>query len=86
MPGGGIILSKPISNVTFLCWGSAPIPLLTRRLWTMFAHLNGNLLNLEALGNSLGITAPTVRRYLDFFESSYMIRRIQPWHVNIPKR
>ena len=61
-------------------------PVLTRRLWTMLAHLNGNLLNLESLGNSLGISSPTVRRYLDFFESSYMIRRIQPWHVNIPKR
>jgi len=61
-------------------------PILTRRLWTMLAHLNGSLLNLVSLGNSLGITSPTVRRYLDFFESSYMIRRIQPWHVNIPKR
>lgn len=61
-------------------------PLLTRRLWTMLAHLNGNLLNLESLGNSLGVTGPTVRRYLDYFESSYMIRRIQPWFTNIPKR
>ena len=66
--------------------GLSANPVLTRRLWTMLAHLNGNLLNLESLGNSLGITAPTVRKYLDFFESSYMIRRIQPWHVNIPKR
>ena len=61
-------------------------PLLTRRLWTMLAHWNGNLLNLDALGNSLGITAPTVRRYLDFFESAYLVRRIQPWYINIPKR
>lgn len=61
-------------------------PLLTRRLWTMLAHWNGNLLNYEALGNSLGITGATVRRYLDFFESAYLIRRIQPWFVNISKR
>jgi uncharacterized protein len=61
-------------------------PLLTRRLWTMLAHWNGNLLNFDALGNSLGITGPTVRRYLDFFESSYLVRRIQPWYLNIPKR
>lgn len=66
--------------------GLSANPVLTRRLWTMLAHLNGQLLNLEALGNSLGITSPTVRRYLDFFESSYMIRRIQPWHLNISKR
>ncbi len=45
-------------------------PLLTRRLWTMLAHWNGNLLNLESLGNSLGVTAPTIWRYIDFFEAS----------------
>lgn len=66
--------------------GLSANPLLTRRLWTMLAHWNGNLLNLETLGNSLGITSPTVRRYLDFFESAYLVRRIQPWFVNIPKR
>lgn len=61
-------------------------PLLTRRLWTMLAHWNGNLLNLEAISNSLGVTAPTIRRYIDFFEASYLIRRLQPWFTNISKR
>jgi predicted AAA+ superfamily ATPase len=66
--------------------GLSANPLLTRRLWTMLAHWNGNLLNYEKLANSLGVTAPTVRRYIDFFESAYLVRRIQPWHVNISKR
>lgn len=66
--------------------GLSANPLLTRRLWTMLAHWNGNLLNYEALSNSLGITSPTVKRYIDFFESSYLIRRLQPWYVNISKR
>ena len=61
-------------------------PLLTRRLWTMLAHWNGNLLNLETIGNSLGVSSPTVRRYIDFFEASYLIRRLQPWYTNISKR
>ena len=61
-------------------------PILTRRLWTMLAHWNGNLLKYESLSNSLGISGPTVRRYIDFFESAYLIRRIQPWFANIPKR
>ncbi len=61
-------------------------PLLTRRLWTMLAHWNGNLLNLEAIGNSLGVTSPTIRKYIDFFEASYLIRRLQPWFTNISKR
>ncbi len=61
-------------------------PLLTRRLWTMLAHWNGNLINFESIGNSLGVSAPTIRRYIDFFEASYLIRRLQPWFTNISKR
>jgi hypothetical protein len=61
-------------------------PMLVRHLWTMLAHLSGNLLNLESLGGSLGITAPTVRRYVDFLEASYLIRRLQPWFANVSKR
>ena len=61
-------------------------PILTRRLWTMLAHWNGNLLKYESLSNSLGISGPTVRKYIDFFESAYLVRRIQPWFTNIPKR
>lgn len=61
-------------------------PMLIRRLWTMVAHLNGQLLNLETLGNSLGISGPTVRRYLDFLESAYLIRRLPPFFANISKR
>jgi uncharacterized protein len=61
-------------------------PLLTRRLWTMLAHWNGNILNYDALGNSLGVSSPTIKKYLDFFEASYLIRRVQPWFTNISKR
>ncbi len=61
-------------------------PMLTRRLWTMLAHWNGNLLNFESIGNSLGVTGVTIRRYIDFFEASYLIRRLQPWFSNISKR
>ncbi len=60
--------------------------MLIRRLWTMVAHLNGSLLNMEKLAGSLGITSPTVKKYLDFLESAYLIRRIQPYHFNIKKR
>lgn len=61
-------------------------PILVRRLWTMLAHLSGGLLNLETLAGSLGITAPTVRRYIDFLEAAYLIRRLPPWFANISKR
>ncbi len=66
--------------------GLSASPILTRRLWTMLAHWNGNLLNYESLGNALGITSPTVKRYIDFFEAAFLIRRLQPWFTNISKR
>ncbi|MCB0579614.1 MAG: ATP-binding protein [Phaeodactylibacter sp.] len=61
-------------------------PMLIRRLWTMIAHMNGNVLNMQTLAKSLGISGQTVRRYLDFLESAFLIRRLQPYHFNIKKR
>lgn len=61
-------------------------PMLTKRLWMMLAHLSGNLLNMQSLSNSLGIHATTVRKYIDFFESAYLIRRLQPFYTNLKKR
>lgn len=61
-------------------------PMLIHRLWTMIAHLNGQLVNLATLANSLDISAPTVRRYLDFLESAFLIRHLPPWFANSKKR
>ncbi len=61
-------------------------PMLTRRLWQMTAHLSGHLLNMEKLSASLGLHGTTVRKYLDFFESAYLIRRLRPYFINLKKR
>jgi len=61
-------------------------PTLLRNFWSMLAHLNGNLFNGESFARSLGVSAPTVNRYLDFLEGGYLIRRLQPWFVNAKKR
>ncbi|HXL56403.1 MAG TPA: ATP-binding protein [Chitinophagaceae bacterium] len=57
-----------------------------QRLWTMLAHANGSVWNAETFSRSLGITAPTVLRYVDYLEGGYMIRRLQPWFSNVKKR
>ncbi|MFA6505225.1 MAG: ATP-binding protein [Treponemataceae bacterium] len=57
-----------------------------RRCWTMLAHQQAQLLNASQYGNSLGISAPTVRRYLDTFADTFMIRYLEPYHVNVGKR
>lgn len=60
--------------------------LLLRNFWNMLAHTNGNLFNAETFARSLGVSAPTVVRYLDFLEGGYLVRRLQPWFVNAKKR
>lgn len=59
---------------------------MMRRFWTMLSHYHGSIINYAELGRSFGISDMTVRRYCDILEGTYMIRVLQPWHVNIGKR
>ena len=56
------------------------------RLMTMLAHSQGQLLNASKLGESLGITHPTVRRHIDILEQTYLVRTLQPYFANTKKR
>ena len=57
-----------------------------QRLWTMLAHVSGNIWNAETFARSLGVTAPTVLRYLDYLEGGFMVKRLLPWFTNTKKR
>src|SRR3972149_2731850 len=57
-----------------------------RRFLTMVAHFNGQLWNSSKIANSLGVSFPTTNHYLDIFEKTFIIRRLQPYYVNIKKR
>jgi predicted AAA+ superfamily ATPase len=61
-------------------------PSFMRRLWLMLAHLNGQIMNYSKLAQSLDVTHPTVKRYLDILIRTFMIFRLEPYHVNIKKR
>lgn len=56
------------------------------RLWTMLAHSSGGLLNAAALGRGLGISSPTVSRYVDLLDELGLVRHLRPWHANVGKR
>ncbi|OFZ70172.1 MAG: hypothetical protein A2Z01_09650 [Betaproteobacteria bacterium RBG_16_58_11] len=56
------------------------------RFWTMAAHYHGNLWNAAEPARSLGVSEPTVRRYLDTLTGLFMVRQLQPWHENLGKR
>lgn len=61
-------------------------PVRLRKLWTMLAHVHGGLLNVSDLSRSLDLAAPSIVHHLDILEGAFMIRRLQPYHVNISKR
>lgn len=73
-------------NRDLLQLGLNASPNVIRSLWTMMAHLNGQLLNATAIGNSLGVTTPTVKRYIDFLADAFLLKSLQPFHWNISKR
>jgi hypothetical protein len=56
------------------------------RFWTMLAHCHGHIWNAARPARSLGVSEPTVRRYLDLLEGLFMVRQLQPWHANLKKR
>ena len=57
-----------------------------RRLWTMLAHLHGQILNYSELGRSFGVSDTTVRTYLESLESLFAVALLRPWHQNLKKR
>jgi predicted AAA+ superfamily ATPase len=57
-----------------------------RRLLTMFSHMQGQLFNSNKLAASMGVTHPTIRRYLDLFEQTFLVRSLKPYIINVKKR
>lgn len=61
-------------------------PATMRRFWTMLAHYHGEIWNGSELARAFGVTHQTVRGYLDTLCSTFMARRLEPWHENLAKR
>lgn len=66
--------------------GLSASPLLMRRLLMMLASIQGGVLNYSTLANSLGVSQPTIKNAIDFLEQAFLVRRLQPYFVNIGKR
>ncbi|HYM60120.1 MAG TPA: DUF4143 domain-containing protein, partial [Thermoanaerobaculia bacterium] len=67
-------------------WGIQAPPLALMRFWTMIAHYHGQVWNAAEPARSLGVSEPSVRRYLDILSGVFMVRQLQPWHANLKKR
>lgn len=66
--------------------GVSADPILMRKLLTMLAHAQGGLANLSQFAAALGLSQPTVARYVDILEQSFLLRRLPPYFRNVGKR
>jgi len=57
-----------------------------KRLLVMCSHNQGQVLNASKLGESLGLTHPTIKRYIDLLEQTFILRTILPFGINVKKR
>lgn len=56
------------------------------RFMRMLGHLHGQILNASDISRNLNIATQTVSRYLDLLETAFLIRRLEPYYVNMGKR
>jgi uncharacterized protein len=62
--------------------GAEPLELF----WRMIANDQGELFNGQRYARSLGVSGPTIARYLEIFENLLLFRILRPWHNNVGKR
>jgi predicted AAA+ superfamily ATPase len=61
-------------------------PMITRKLWYMLAHNHGQIVNMQDISRSVGVTSPVINRYIDFLEGAFLIYKLSPWSSNSSKR
>ncbi|MCB0481359.1 MAG: ATP-binding protein [Flavobacteriales bacterium] len=57
-----------------------------RRMTFMLAQFHGQTLNMAILAKSLELSIPTIKKYLDFLEGAFLIRRLHVFAINAKKR
>jgi predicted AAA+ superfamily ATPase len=57
-----------------------------RNLLRMMAHLQGQLVNYATIAKSLGVSSPTVKKYIHFLEQAFLIDLLEPFSSNYGKR
>lgn len=57
-----------------------------QRFWRVLAHYHAQTWNGADIARNLGLSEPTVRKYLDFLTGLQLVRQLTPWHENLGKR
>jgi predicted AAA+ superfamily ATPase len=61
-------------------------PMTLARLLRIIGSMQGSMVNYSDIANSMGVSMPTIKNYIDYLEHAFIIRRLSPFHVNINKR
>lgn len=57
-----------------------------RRFWMMFAHSHGQIQNHSKLAQSLDVSGPSIKGFIDMMVDAFMLRVLPPYIPNIKKR
>lgn len=57
-----------------------------RRFVRLAAGRVGQLLNLQSLASDVGVSGHTAKAWIGLLEASFVVRRLEPWFVNLGKR
>ena len=57
-----------------------------KRMLVMSAHSHAQIFNASKLGESLGLTHPTIKRYRDLLEQTFILRSLPPYETNAKRR
>lgn len=71
------VIFKDLTELSLLENKSAALSLLK-----LLAHQIGSLVNYSELASRLGVSAPTVKRYIELFEQSFIIFTLPPYSTN----
>ncbi len=63
------------------------IPAITlSRFWNMLAHYHAQIWNGSELARALGVSQPSVKRYVDLLTDALVVWQLKPFYQNISKR
>lgn len=66
--------------------GLTSSPTFLYNLLQMLTGIHGSMLTYSDLANSLNVNVKLINQTIDILEQAFLIRRLQPWFVNISKR
>jgi predicted AAA+ superfamily ATPase len=61
-------------------------PSESRRLLRMVSHIHGHVINFSSLSKSLGVSSPSVKKYIHYLEHAFLIELLEPYSGNSAKR